>query len=105
MHLLAVATGLFLVSVGAAVAQRQDAFVESRSHPAIDYNSAPANTAITELNRTVDEGKATFTFDPMSGYLRSALEALRVPIDSHIVVYTKTSMHADKIVLQKPQPA
>jgi hypothetical protein len=102
-HLLAFATALFLVTLGTAIAQRQDAFVESRSHPAIDYNSAPSKTAISELNRKLDEGQATFAFDPASGYLRSALEALNVPIDSQMLVYTKTSMQAEKINMENPR--
>jgi hypothetical protein len=90
-------------SLGAAIAQRPDAFSESRAHPAIDYNSAPVNTAINELNRKLDEGKATLTFDPNSGYLRSALDALGVPIDSQMLVYTQTSMQAPKINMQNPR--
>jgi hypothetical protein len=92
-----------VASIGAAIAQRPDAFSESRAHPAIDYNSAPVNTAMTELNRKLDEGKATLTFDPTSGYLRSVLDALGVPIESQMLVYTQTSMQAPKINMQNPR--
>src|ERR1043166_9415976 len=70
---------------------------------AIIYNSGPTNTAITDLNRKLDEGKAAFTFDPASGYLRSALDALHVSIESQMLVYTKTSMQAEKIGMQNPR--
>ena len=94
---------LVVAGIGAAIAQRPDAFSESRSHPAIDYNSAPVNTAITELNRKLDEGKATLSFDPASGYLRSALDALGVPIESQMLVYTQTSMQGEKINMHNPR--
>src|SRR5439155_26768157 len=91
---LTIAVALFVASLGVAIAQRPDAFSESRSHPAIDYNSAPVQTAIDALNRKLDEGAATLTFDPTSGYLRSTLDALHLPIESQMLVYTQTSIQA-----------
>jgi hypothetical protein len=94
---------LFAASLGVAIAQRPDAFSESRSHAAIDYNSGPVNTAIDELNRKLDQGAAGFMFDPTSGYLRSTLGALHVPIESQMLVYTQTSMQAPKINPENPR--
>ena len=94
---------LFVASLGVAIAQRPDAFSESRSHAAIDYNSAPVQTEIDALNRRLEEGAASLTSDPASGYLRSTLEALRVPIESQMLVYTQTSMQAPKISQENPR--
>ncbi len=80
-----------------------DAFVESREHPAISYNTAPVQTAISELNRKLDEGAAALSFDPTSGYLRSVLSALGLPIESQMLVYTQTSLQAQKITMQNPR--
>jgi hypothetical protein len=100
---LTLAVALFVASLGVAIAQRPDAFSESRSHPAIDYNSAPVQTAIDALNRKLEEGAVSLTFDPTSGYLRSTLDALRVPIESQMLVYTQTSMQAPKIGKDNPR--
>lgn len=102
---LALAAGavLLVTNLVAATAQRTDAFVESREHPAIAYNTAPVHTAITELNRKLDDGAATLTFDPTSGYLRSVLEALGLPIESQMLVYTQTSLQAQKINMENPR--
>ena len=100
---LTLALALFVASLGVAFAQRPDAFSESRSHPAIDYNSAPFHTAIDDLNRKLEEGAAALTFDPASGYLRSTLDALHVPIESQMLVYTQTSMQAPKINRGNPR--
>jgi hypothetical protein len=89
--------------MAAATAQRTDAFVESREHPAIAYNTAPVHTAISELNRKLDEGTAALTFDATSGYLRSVLSALGLPIESQMLVYTQTSLQAPKINMQNPR--
>lgn len=100
---LTIALVVFAASLGVAIAQRPDAFSESRSHAAIDYNSAPFHTAIDDLNRKLEEGAATLTFDPASGYLRSTLDALHVPIESQMLVYTQTSMQAPKINKGNPR--
>jgi hypothetical protein len=83
--------------------QRMDAFVESREHPSIAYNTAPVHNAVSELNRRLDEGSATLAFDPSSGFLRSVLDALSVPIESQVLVYTQTSLQAQKINMQNPR--
>jgi len=61
-------------------------------HPAIGYFSRPTNDPVTQLIRRVDEGSATLTFDETSGYLRSVLGALHVPIESQMLVMSKTGV-------------
>jgi len=100
---LTIALVVFVASLGVAIGQRPDAFSESRSHAAIDYNSAPFHTAIDDLNRKLEEGAVALTFDPASGYLRSTLDALHVPIESQMLVYTQTSMQAPKINKGNPR--
>ena len=71
--LLVVAATIGLTGVSVAIAQRADAFGESRDHPAIAYSTAPVATAIDDLNRTLADGRARLAFDETSGYLRSVL--------------------------------
>jgi hypothetical protein len=97
------AAATLLVANLAAIAQRTDAFVESREHPAIAYNTGPTDTAITRFNRRLEEGQLALAFDPRSGYLRSALDALNVPIESQILVYSGTSLQAPKIDMANPR--
>ena len=97
------AAALLIGNLVAATAQRTDAFVESREHPAIAYNTAPVHNAVSELNRKLDDGAATLAFDPVSGYLRSVLTALSVPVESQMLVYTQTSLQAQKINMQNPR--
>src|SRR5688572_696612 len=53
----------------AASAQRQDAFVASRNHPAIAYDTSPVTDRVGALNRRIQAGEVQLTFDPASGYL------------------------------------
>src|SRR5579871_1715099 len=61
-------------------------------HPAIEYETRPEHNVISELNAKLREGKIRLTFAGGPGYLGSVLEALRVPVESQLVVFSKTSL-------------
>lgn len=88
---------------GAASAQRRDAFVVSRDHPAIRYSSAPTSDPVAVLNERLASGAAAFAFDPVSGYLPSVLEALAIPPSSQALVFSQTSFQASKISFRNPR--
>lgn len=61
-------------------------------HPAIEYATRPEHNAVSELNTRLQEGKIRLEYEGTPGYLRSVLNALNVPIESQIVVFSKTSL-------------
>jgi len=87
----------------ALVAQRRDAFVDSRNHPAIAYGTAPTSTPVTALNERLASGAASLAYDPATGYLPSVLAALDVPVESQVLVYSPTSFQARKINQENPR--
>jgi len=89
--------------VGAVAAQRPDAFVESRDHPAIQYSTGPVDTSVSRLNRDLEAGRAQLTFDQSGGWLRSLLKALDVPIESQLLVFSETSAQATLISMKNPR--
>ncbi len=93
---------MLLVSVG-AMAQRRDVFIASRDHAAIRYSTAEATDPVSALNRRLKAGQATLKFEPGSGYLRSLLAALDVPIESQALVFSKTSFQASHINYRNPR--
>src|SRR5690606_3022205 len=80
-----------------------DAFGASRDHEAIQYSTAPASNAITALNERLRDGRVSLRFDPISGYLRSILEALDVPVESQVLAYAQTSFQAKHIRRSNPR--
>lgn len=62
------------------------------AHPAIAYHTRPTHDPVADLKRRLDEGSAQLTFDDGSGYLRSALTALQVPVESQMLVMSKTGV-------------
>jgi hypothetical protein len=94
---LVLATGLVLA------AQRRDVFVASRDNAAIRYSTAPTSDPVAALNQKLQEGSASLTFDPATGYLRPILDALKVPVDSQTLVFSQTSFQAPLINFLNPR--
>jgi len=96
---LVVVTG----AVIASHAQFSDSFVVSRDVPAIAYSTAPVANRVTELNERIRDGRVHLTFDGRSGYLRSVLDALQVPVESQVTTFAKNSFQAELINRQNPR--
>ena len=98
------AVGLLIFAALVAVsAQFADSFVASRDNPAIAYSTAPVSDRIAALNQRILEGRVRLTFDPRSGYLRSVLDALEVPVESQVATFARNSFQADLIRPDNPR--
>ncbi len=87
--------GAALLAGGAlALADLGGAFTPPLTHPAIEYATRPPTDVVARLNRRLDEGAAKLEFETGRGYLRSVLAALEVPIESQMVVFSKTGLQA-----------
>jgi len=103
--------GLGLIAIAALVAgswatlvaQRMDAFVDSRHHPAIAYGRGTIETPVARLNERLSAGAATLPFDAETGYLKATLAALDISPDSQVLVYSPTSFQASRITQQNPR--
>ena len=101
------ALGLCLYALGGIWApldaQRAGAFMGSANDPAIRYSTAPLNNAVVEVNKKLQDGTAQLTFEGRSGFLRSALEALQIPVDSQLLVFSRASLQGRRINEQNPR--
>ncbi len=70
---------------------------------AIAYDSVAATDAITRLRSRIERGEVRLHYDERSGYLRSLLDALDVPVESQILVYSKTSLQSPLIGPHNPR--
>jgi len=61
------------------------------------------DNAITVLNQKIQEGTVHLKFDDPAGYLRSTLAALNIPIESQLLVFSKTSLMGKIIHPQNPR--
>lgn len=101
--LLATFAVFAVASAAAVLAQRTDAFVASRDHPAIEYSKGPVTDRVADLNRKIRDGSIRLKLDGPSGYLRSTLEALKVPVESQVVLFSQNSSQGDLISMKNPR--
>jgi len=74
-----------------------------RNHPAIAYATSPQSDPVFKLNQRLKSGEVTLESEPVTGYLRSVLKALSVPVESQVLVFSKTSFQARLISPQNPR--
>jgi len=72
-------------------------------HPAIAYRLAPRTDPVAQLNERLLAGTARLAFDGPSGYLRSLLNALDIPLESQMAVFSKTSLQGARINPSNPR--
>jgi hypothetical protein len=79
-------------------------FLIPLDHEAIEYTKRPTNDPIQKLNARLQDGTLKFKFeDDGTGYLKSVLAALNVPLSSQVMVFSKTSFQAPRISPRMPR--
>ena len=91
------------VAVTLAQQRRSGAFDQSINHPSIKYLTADTDTVVDRLNQKLRDGSAKLVYDQKTGYLKSVLELLDVPVESQVMVYTQTSLQAPHIKMNNPR--
>ncbi len=84
-------------------AQRGGMFLGSPDDPAIAYATAPVSNVVDDLNRRLLDGSARLTFDGRAGYLAAVLDALALPVDSQLLLFSKGSLQARSINPANPR--
>jgi hypothetical protein len=84
-------------------AQGARAFMGSPEDPAIRYSTAPLDNIVEDLNRRIRDGSLRLTSDGRGGFLQSALEALQLPVDSQLLVFSRASLQGRRIGEQNPR--
>lgn len=94
---------LLFAMVLAVEAQRRNVFILSRNHPAIAYGSTPTADPVAKLNEQLASGAVRLEFENTTGYLRSVLAALHIPVESQTLVFSQTSLQAPRINVRNPR--
>src|ERR1700733_7726294 len=63
----------------------------------INYRSENLSDPVEKLQERLDRGELKLDYEPGHGYLRAVLAALRVPLSSQALVFSKTSFQYPKI--------
>ena len=71
--------------------------------PTIQYNTRMPHDEVPYLNQRIQRGQVHLQYERPQGYLRSVLEALDVPVESQLVVFSKTSFQSERISPTNPR--
>lgn len=71
--------------------------------PPIDYLNAPTDDAVAQLSSKLKDGSVKLRFDEKHGYLPALLDALKVPVSSQTLVFSKTSLQLHRISPRQPR--
>ena len=71
--------------------------------PPIDYHGPETDEAIAGLKQRLDARETHLAYDPARGYLLSLLEALDVPVESQVLVFSRTAVHRNLVGPRTPR--
>ena len=78
-------------------------FTDWSRHPAIAYSAASSHDPISRLSDQIRDGEVSLRRDGASGYLRSVLDALHVPLESQIMIFNPDSVQGRRINPTNPR--
>lgn len=69
----------------------------------ISYSTSKPDNRISQLQDRLGDHTVSLAFDEQTGYLRSLLETLRVPVSSQVLTFGRTSLQDDRISPTTPR--
>jgi len=78
-------------------------FTDWSRHPAVAYAGPVSRDPISDLSDRMRTGTVTLKRDGASGYLRSVLDALHVPLESQIMIFNPDSVQGRRINATNPR--
>jgi len=76
---------------------------EEFEQPPIEYSQSTPENCISELQARLDGGQSQLVYAEGTGYLPALLEALEVPVESQMLVFSKTSLQRERISPRRPR--
>jgi hypothetical protein len=92
-----------LLAILLAIATQTCLAEDEFDKPPINYSSSEPDNAVSRLQKKIDDGTSELVRDGNQGFLKSLLAALNVPIDSQMLVFSKTSMQRNCICPETPR--
>src|SRR5712692_5236186 len=100
----AAALGLSVANSASTSGQRQEPWAGVLDeHPGIQYAIRPTTDRVAKLNQAITQGGRSLRRDPRTGYLLPVLEALGVPVESQLLVFSKTGVQRAYTSPQNPR--
>lgn len=94
-----IATGALLLLAPLLFVEAADQFEKSP----INYRTAPTDNPISHLQESIDSNSISLTYDDEFGYLKSVLDAFKIPLESQVLVFSRTSFQNQRISPETPR--
>ncbi len=69
----------------------------------VSYRETRGDNPVSRLMQQLNLGEVTLEYDQKSGYLTGILEALDIPVESQVLVFSKTSLQSGRISPSNPR--
>lgn len=92
-------TLLFLGYASVTASLAQDSFEQ----PPVSYSASTPENCVTELQQRLETADSQLTYDDHFGYLKSVLAELDIPVESQVLVFSKTSLQLRRISPRTPR--
>src|SRR5438477_6991410 len=89
------------ISVAGALDDLKGLFSADPNNPPINYATAAASDS--QLNRKLKQGDVQLRSYGTQGFLRSLLDALKIPVESQMLVFSNTSIQQARISPSNPR--
>lgn len=90
---------IVLLALAGRLAQAADEY----ELPPIEYSRGTPDNAVSRLQTRIDGGTLPLQYDEKFGYLKGVLQALKVPVESQTLVFSKTSLQRQRISPRTPR--
>ena len=94
---------ILFLAIGTALAATVARAADQYESAPIEYSASTPDNPVAALQRALEEGKVTLPRETRTGYLRGLLAQLKIPVDSQMLVFSKTSMQRDRISPRTPR--
>ena len=69
----------------------------------IDYHSPESDDAVSRLQQKLDKAERSFIYRDEGGYLKSLLDTLRIPVESQLLIFSKTALNPQLVGPKNPR--
>jgi len=95
--------GQLVIAMSLATSAQAVLAVDENERPPISYSQSTPDNCVSKLQARLDRGELQWSHEDGLGYLRPLLAALRVPVESQLLVFSKTSLQRDRISPRFPR--
>jgi len=95
--------GVSAIAVAFAVISTTSVSADDNERPPIEYSRSTPDNCVSKLQSRIQDGKLKLEYSDQLGYLPALLKALDVPVESQLLVFSKTSLQRHCISPRTPR--